>query len=354
MNLGVVVHRFDAGEGTGGYVVELLPRLAAHHQVTLYAAVVRAPVPPGVDVVRVPAVMWRAYSAILSFPAAFAAVRRPHDLVHAQGWVTGRADVVTAHIVMAAWRRAARRAGVQSPPGERWLGGLVERREGGLLRRARRVIAPSGLARDQIARHYGRTQGVTVVHHGFPSLAPDGAAADARQRLSLPRDAPVALYVGDARKGLSAAMAGVAAAPPWHLAIASRSTVETTIDPRALNRIHWLGGLDRVAPAYLAADLLLHPTICDSFGLVVAEAMAAGLPAAVTRSAGISELIEHRHSGWILESGGPADVAAALVALANPGLRRRLGDAARAVALRRGWDVVAAETLAVYQEAAGR
>jgi UDP-glucose:(heptosyl)LPS alpha-1,3-glucosyltransferase len=356
MNLGIVVHRFDPGEGTGGYVVELLPRIAAVHRVTLYAASLRAAVPAGVEVVRVPALMWRAYSAILSFPAAFAAVRRRHDLIHAQGWVALQADVVTAHIVMAAWRAAARTAQVRTPPGERWLGGLVERREGALFRRAGQVIAPSALARDQIVRHYGRTRNLTVVPHGFPLPPPPRSPAEARGQLGLPPGVPLALYVGDPRKGLATALAGVAAATPWHLAVASRSSAGSRrdLDPALQGRVHWLGSLDPVTPAYQAADVLLHPTICDSFGLVVAEAMACGVPAVVTRSAGISELIEHGRSGWIADGPSAAAVTQSLRAVQDPAARRRMGDAARVIALGRGWDAVARETLDVYQRAVRR
>ena len=159
--------------------------------------------------------------------------------------------------------------------------------------------------------------------------------------------------MGDVRKGLAAALAGMAAAPPWHLAVASRSpaTSVSTLDLRLQGRVHWLGGLDDVTPAYYAADLLLQPTICDSFGLVVAEAMACGLPPIVTRSAGISELIHHQRSGWIANTATAGDVAGALQALGDPAARRKMGDAARTTALRRGWDVVAAETLAVYERA---
>jgi hypothetical protein len=82
VNVGIAVHRYAASEGTGGYVVELLPRIARVHRVTLYAARIAAPVPPGVRVVHVPAIMLRAYSAILSFPLALRLVRRAHDLFH--------------------------------------------------------------------------------------------------------------------------------------------------------------------------------------------------------------------------------------------------------------------------------
>ncbi len=120
-----------------------------------------------------------------------------------------------------------------------------------------------------------------------------------------------------------------------------------------LDRLHWLGSLARTAPAYAAADFLLHPTIYDSFGLVVAEAMAHGLPVVVTRAAGIAELIRHGESGWIVDGEPLAGTQAAVAALAaDTALRQRLGSGARAVAARRTWDDVARETLAVYEDAA--
>ena len=354
MNVGIAVHRYDAGEGTGGYVVQLLQRLARIHRMTLYAARVSAPVPAGVTLVRVPAVMWRAYPAMLSFPAALRAVRRRHDLFHANGWVTGSADVVTAHIIMAAWREAARAAQVVTPPGERVLGGFVAAREAALLRRARRVIAPSEKVAREIARYYRRPDGVTVVHHGFPVA---GVAADARRTLELPADAVVALFVGDARKGFDVALEAVRWTPGVRLAVVSHShTGPMRARAQAagvLDRVHWIGELPSAQIAYEAADVLLHPTIYDSFGLVVAEAMAHGVPPVVTRAAGVSELIRHGESGWVVEGDRQAGTTAALQALAgDPALRERLAAGARAVAARRSWDDVARETLVVYEEAA--
>jgi glycosyltransferase involved in cell wall biosynthesis len=359
MNIGMVVHRYDPGEGTGGYVVRLLPHLAAAHGVTLYAAAIRAPVPDGVEVVKVPALMWRAYTAILSFPAAFRAVRRRHDLVHAQGWVSSGADVVTAHIVLAAWRQAARVARVPTPPGERWLGGFVQAREGTLMRNATRVIAPSALAKAQIAAHYGRREGVTVVPHGFPDTRPRRESLETlRRRFGLPTGVPLALYAGDIRKGLAPALDGVAAVPEWHLCIASRSPLASDAllarHERLRDRVRLLGRVDDIASLYEAVDLLLHPTICDSFGLVVAEAMACGTPAVVTPQAGISELIRHGDSGWIAGTPTADAVKHALEALRDVGLRHKLGEGARAVAARHTWENAARATLAVYEAAARR
>ncbi|MFC1639811.1 glycosyltransferase family 4 protein [Gemmatimonadota bacterium] len=359
MNVGIAVHSYDRSEGTGGYVTELLPSIAGIHEVTLYAARIRAPVPSGVTVVRVPAIMARTYTAILSFPTAFKAVRRKHDLTHAQGWVTSSADIVTAHIVMAGWRDAAGKAGVRSRPGERYLGGFVERREANLFRDgAKHLIAPSQKAKQEIARYYGRTDSVSVVPHGFPIPVELPSADSARKSLNLP-STTTALFVGDIRKGLAVAIKAVAAVPGVQLAIVSRSAPTAPLGlARSLgvaNRVHWLGELKDPMLAYAASDLLLHPTIYDSFGLVVAEAMAFGVAPVTTVHAGISELITHGESGWIVDGDVVSGTTKALAALTSDRLLRdRMGKAAKEVATSRSWDTVANETLTIYEQVAGR
>lgn len=355
MNVGIAVHRYSTSEGTGGYVVRLLPHLAREHRVTLYAARVEADVPTGVDVVHVPAVMTTAYTAILSFPFALQLVRCPHDVMHAQGFAAHRADVVTTHIVMAGWREAARDAHVRSRPGERLLGRFVERREAALVRSARQVIVPSALARQDVERHYGRTDGVSVIHHGFPEVPRTVIRDQARATLGLPASGFVAAFVGDPRKGLRFATQAAAAVEGVHLAVASygdrRAALALAERHGVRGRVHWLAGAS-MDDVYAAADALVHPTIYDTFGLVVAEAMSRGVPVITTRRAGIAELLTHETSAWLMDRPDWAAVAAGLRALVrDEALRRRMADSARAVAKARPWDVVARETLAVYERA---
>lgn len=356
MNLGIVVHHLDLREGTGGYVAELLPRIAQKHEVTLYAASVRSPVPENVQVVHVPALRGRAYATILSFPYAFAAVRDRHDLVHAQGWVTPRADVVTAHIVLAAWRHASRVAGAPQALGERYFGRYVQRQEAKLLGRARAIIAPSARAKHDLATWYGHTGKIHLVPHGFPPVA-EVTVPSARSDLGIPEDAFVALYVGDGRKGLLQAVRAVAATDECHLLVASHSRpgpyLSEATSLGVSPRVHWPGAQHDMARVYAASDVLLHPTIYDTFGLVVAEAMAAGVPVIVGCEAGVCDLIEHGESGWIVN--GVVETGAALESLrTDPGLRARLAERAKAVAAAHSWDETARRTLAVYETAAAR
>ena len=53
---------------------------------------------------------------------------------------------------------------------------------------------------------------------------------------------------------------------------------------------------------YFASDLFLFPTRHDAFGLVVAEAMAAGLPVITSKFAGVSEIIKNGKEGIVLDN----------------------------------------------------
>ena len=56
-----------------------------------------------------------------------------------------------------------------------------------------------------------------------------------------------------------------------------------------------------LAKYYSAADLLLYPSIADTFGLVAAEAQACGLAVATFKTGGIPEIVEHKKTGYIAE-----------------------------------------------------
>lgn len=351
MNIGFVVHHFDSSDGTGGYAVEVVNRLAPRHRVTLYAAEVRSEPHPAVKVVRVPAVSGAAYAKILSFPCGFARVRGEHDIIHAQGWVTTSADIVTTHIVLGAWRDAAKEAQIRSAPGERYFGRFVTRMEKTLCRTAMHVIAPSNRAAEDVARLYRCETDVTVIPHGFPRPRCLPYSSLARNRFGIDDTAFVALYAGDARKGLRSAILALREGGA-HLLVVSRSSPDAYLEVAAAagvqSRVHWAGPLDDMLPAYAAADVLVHPTIYDTFAMVVAEAMAYGVPVILSPNAGVAELIEHGKSGWILRQ-DLSDLGEAITTLAqDQRARLQLATAALATANGWSWDLSVAATEAVY------
>lgn len=68
-------------------------------------------------------------------------------------------------------------------------------------------------------------------------------------------------------------------------------------------RFHGPVPRERVLEAFKQADLLVFPTLCDGFGLVVAEALAQGLPVLTTREAGAADLIREGENGFLVEAG---------------------------------------------------
>jgi UDP-glucose:(heptosyl)LPS alpha-1,3-glucosyltransferase len=109
---------------------------------------------------------------------------------------------------------------------------------------------------------------------------------------------------------------------------AQRAEAQSLVRGRSLEkRVILAGEGERVIDAYAAADALLHLTWHDSFGFVVLEAMACGLPVVTTRYAGASEIIEHGTSGLVVEPEVPA-IASAIMLLADPLVRERIGVAA--------------------------
>ncbi len=92
---------------------------------------------------------------------------------------------------------------------------------------------------------------------------------------------------------------------------------------------------------YRLGDMLVLPsTHSESFGLVVLEAMASGVPAVVSSLPGPSGLVEDGADGLVTEAGNAEDLKGKILALAgDPDGRRRMGGRAREKAAGRyGWD----------------
>lgn len=151
-------------------------------------------------------------------------------------------------------------------------------------------------------------------------LAPEKNLADVvRAFTALRRQQPTArmVWVGD-----GPARAALAQAHPEHL---------------------FCGELrgEQLAEHFASADLFLFPSLSETWGNVVGEAMASGLPVVAYRSAAAAELIVDGDNGRAVAPGDAAAfVAAAGELAAHPALRQRLGLAARASVLQRGWPEV--------------
>lgn len=90
-------------------------------------------------------------------------------------------------------------------------------------------------------------------------------------------------------------------------------------------------------PKFMAAlDLFIMPSFAETFGLVLIEAMAMGLPVIATNSGGVTDLVNHQQTGLLIEPGNVEQVSAAIqTILADAQLAQALGSEARRTALHR-------------------
>ena len=116
---------------------------------------------------------------------------------------------------------------------------------------------------------------------------------------------------------------------------------------------HFTGYLigDELAQAFASADVFAFTGENETFGQVIQEAMASGLPAVVVNSGGAPEVIETGISGLIAEPAA-ADFARAIQYLRDhPHIRRQMSRRARAAAEKRPWSALMAQLESYYEEA---
>ncbi len=99
----------------------------------------------------------------------------------------------------------------------------------------------------------------------------------------------------------------------------------------------WLGGIE-LARVYASADIFLFPSATDTFGQVILEAQASGLPVLAVAAGGPLSLVEDRVSGLLAKPTADALAERVLELAASPLLRRRLAAVALADVRRRTWE----------------
>jgi glycosyltransferase involved in cell wall biosynthesis len=93
-----------------------------------------------------------------------------------------------------------------------------------------------------------------------------------------------------------------------------------------------------LATAYASADIFVFPSTTDTFGNVILEAQACGVPVVVSDSGGPKELVENEVNGLITKSHDVDDLTRAIRALVtDPARRERLGNSARKSVIDRSW-----------------
>jgi phosphatidylinositol alpha-1,6-mannosyltransferase len=231
-----------------------------------------------------------------------------------------------------------------------------------LLRRvldgAAGVLAAGTYPAEEAARATGRPLPGLVIPPGVdvdrfrPQTDDPAAQSVTRKRFGLPEAAPLVLGVSRLvpRKGFDVLIDAIArldrsSLEPVQLALAGSGRDSDRLAKRAARaglgeRFHLLGRVpdDDLPSLYATADVFAmccrerwRGLEAEGFGIVFLEAAASGVPAVAGNSGGAWEAVDDGSTGFVVDPLDAGAVGSALERLlADPALRRRMGDAARA------------------------
>ena len=195
-----------------------------------------------------------------------------------------------------------------------------------------------------------------------PHLTVEGRAA-ARARFGARESDFVVLFAGkleSRKRPLDAVRAVSALGPNAMLAIAGAGDLDADVIEEASRlavRVAMVGFINqsRLGPIYAAADCLLLPSETESWGLVINEAMATGLPAVVSDGVGAApDLIVPGVTGEVARKGDVKDIAKALDRVRVKGGRTGMAEACRARAARHTFAAASTGLVAACQSVTSR
>jgi glycosyltransferase involved in cell wall biosynthesis len=245
---------------------------------------------------------------------------------------------------------------------DRYLLGPFRYVDRAFARRASRLIAISDAVRLFLERAGHDPAKLVTVHYGLDEL-PAGVSDPTPAEAGIPHDSPLVVAVGRLieqknHPTLLRAFARVhAERPSARLAILGGGPLEAETrglaEELGLAGAVVLPGRTEIRDWLERADVFAHSSRWEGFGIVLLEAMLAGLPIVATRVSAVPEVVVDGETGLLVEPGDDAAFSAALAALvADPDRARSLGEAGRARA-RSEFSVarMTAATLDVYRDA---
>jgi len=362
LKIAFVVDRFgNRFGGAEAYGVELMRVLSQRHDVTVLAR----EYDPECDL-KLPYVPLRTPGGIPSWVRVLLFAIRARSATH------GRFDIVHSHMngycgdvevihvtpVRYNWRARPlpfikRLTSYISPRVQTYLG--LERLRM-LERPGHRAVAVSALIASQLREAYGEQRNFPVVPPGVlpPEAGQTSLRLATRGRLNFGPDDMVCLMVArnPMRKGLPTVLKALATLPDYCKLLvvganaAARDFLYKNPEYAPLTeRVVMLPETADVAPYFLAADIYVHPTLNDSFGMAPLEAMSYDLPVILSPApwCGFAQYVEAGSEALVLSHPeAHEELASAISTIAgDPELAERLRSGGAQVVARHSWQEVA-------------
>ena len=228
-----------------------------------------------------------------------------------------------------------------------------------------RVLAMSADTREQILRrHRFPAERISVAYSGVDTQRFQPGTSSVlreavRARLGTPENRLALLCVGNdfRRKGFDTAIKAMTLLPKascvlWMLGQDRHSPRYERLAARLEVEARFLGSRADPTELFAGADAFLFPSRFDVFGNAALEALACGLPAILSRKAGVSELVEDGHDGLLLrDPESPLALAQLVRRIFDPELRRKLAMNARETAKKYSFEAYYRRVLEAYHTA---
>lgn len=234
------------------------------------------------------------------------------------------------------------------------------------LRRVARAVTVSPGIAAHMARNYGIAEPVVVLNSPRLVLASQPSQA-LRESLSLPRDTPLAAYVGlvTCDRCLDEMVEALVHAPLFHLALVGPAVPAVVDELRqrasalgVANRLHVVPPVapDAVPQFVSSADVgvITARPLCLSYEYSLPnklfEMSLAGLPLVVAELQSMKEYVEKNGIGVAVDSGDPRAIAQGWCAVLERRSFRLSPPDLERLRLQYGWEVQGARLIALYQE----
>ncbi len=221
--------------------------------------------------------------------------------------------------------------------------------------RAKAIIVPSNYVRAELAKRFHvQSARIHVTYEAADRLA------DKPEPTPELKDKKFLLYVGNGlpHKNLTRLLAAFKQLQPkhpdLHLVLVGNfyGQLKTIAQKLELTHVHFLGFVTdaQLAWLYASASVYVFPSLSEGFGLPGLEAMACGVPVAAAAATSLPEIYEK--GATYFDPLNEADIAAALErAFSDSGLRQQLVKDGQIQVKKYAWSKMAAQTLAVYEQA---
>src|SRR5580692_6350837 len=357
-------------------VVDVEPGLRVHH------------VPAGpLEVLpkeSLPSVVDEFTAAVLErMAAAPLAGELPYTSVHANYWLSGLSGHVIKHelnLPLVCTFHTLDRVKAESMP-EEVEADMPHRRaeaEASIIECSDAVLASCSVEAEQIVSLYGGEPGrIRIVPPGVDhAFFGPGHRPQARRALGLPVTGRLLLFVGRIQPLKCADVAIETLAElletgdePYRLVVVGGPSgphgekalqgLHDVADARGVREhVHFIDPQphELLSSYYRAADVCLVPSRSESFGLVALEAAACGTPVVASAVGGLTTLVDHGHTGFLVEDPDPGAYAAAVRRVfAEPLAAERLSTASVLRARLYTWRAAARTLVELHDElAAGR